>query len=325
MFRAIFAATAAVFILTGSARADISADLKFCAGLKISKERLACYDAAARIEKYSDRKATTRIASVEPPSSATAYAPRSVAPKSRFNGAYAGLTAGYEFAMTDARSYWAYDVPNDSLRGPKFGAVAGYNVTGDQFLAGIELRGQYLNSKNSASSLSEYGTPGLPHYLGGCWDCGPRTLTWSGPIGLNSSMLQRLEIDRRWQADISIRGGVIVQDWLVFAKAGLGAEEIRSVYTMDQSGSKTCVNPTVTAQQNGRMTDYFATGCGSIISGPVTVSTSWYLTPIAVFGLGVERNFGDYFARAEAEMTAHLVSGGAYYTPSVNLTAGYRF
>jgi hypothetical protein len=34
-----------------SARAEVSEDLKFCAALKSSKERLGCYDAAMRIGK----------------------------------------------------------------------------------------------------------------------------------------------------------------------------------------------------------------------------------------------------------------------------------
>lgn len=327
MLKTILAASAAVFIFSGTAHADISADLKFCAGLKVSKERLACYDAAARIEKHSDRKVVTRTVPAAPVSNAMAYSPPPALPKSRFDGAYVGVTAGYEIPMTAARNGWTYSVPPDSLSGPKFGAVVGYNVTSDRFLAGIELRGQYLNSNNSASSLYKYGSPNLPHLLGGCYGCTPTsgTMTWPGSINLNTSQLQKLEIDRRWQADISVRGGVIVQDWLIFAKAGLGAEETRTRYTMDQSGSKNCINPIVTLETIGMLTNYIATGCGSISSGPVTVSTSWQLTPIAIFGLGVERNFGDYFARAEAEMTAHLVSGGAYYTPSVNLTAGYRF
>lgn len=328
MLRVVFAASAAVLLCAGPARADISADLKFCAGLKVGKERLACYDAAARIEKHNSPKVAARISPPAVASNAMAYAPSLSPQKSRFEGAYAGLTAGYEIPMTAARSGWTYNVPPDSLSGPKIGAVAGYNVTNDRFLAGIELRGQYLNSKNSAADLYEYGSPALPRLIGGCsMGCGlgSGTMAWPGPINLNTSQLQRLEIDRRWQADISVRGGVVVQDWLVFAKAGLGAEETRTRYTMDQSGTKTCVNPTVTAEQDGQITNYFATGCGSILSGPVTVSTTWQLTPIAIFGLGVERNFGDYFARAEAEMTAHLVSGAAYYTPAVNLTAGYRF
>ncbi len=327
MYKVLLAALAAALICGRPAKADISADLKFCAGLSISKERLACYDAAARIEKRADRKVATRAAPSLSALNAMAYSLPAVPPKLRFDGAYAGVTAGYEFAMTAAKSGWNYDVPQDSLRGPRFGAAAGYNVTSDRLLAGIELRGQYLNARNSASSLSGFGNPTLPHFLGSCWGCGqgPSATTWPGAISLNSSVLQNIEISRRWQADISVRGGVVIQDWLIFAKAGLGAEETRSVYTMDQSGSKTCNSPTVSAQQSGQMTNYYATGCSSIVSGPVTISTSWQLTPIAIFGMGVERNFGDYFARAEAEMTAHLVSGGAYYTPSVNLTAGYRF
>ena len=51
------------------------------------------------------------------------------------------------------------------------------------------------------------------------------------------------------------------------------------------------------------------------------------LAPIVTLASGVERNFGNFFARAGAELIVHFpaFTSEAYYSPAVNVAVGYRF
>jgi len=337
MLKAIFAASAVVFMFTGLARADISADLKFCAGLKISKERLACYDAAARIEERSEQKMLARPASPAPLPKALTYTPPATPTQSGFDGFYVAAAAGYDIATTksESRPYFAGPgndfslfTPPDSVKGAKLGLVGGYNSSSGPLLLGLEARGTYTFSSASSQAVNTLPDTRLPTQIGWCtWgECIPFS---TQPLLLSSQVRKQLRLERPWQFDASTRFGVISGANLFFSKIGVGVEETASISVDDRSGVTTCPNPVTALQQaptflpgNGPM---MALSCGAISTGSIQTSITRTYSPVALFGIGIERNFGDYFARIEAEMTAHLVSGGAYYTPSVNLTAGYRF
>jgi hypothetical protein len=259
---------AAGMVWHGTAKAEISENLKFCAKLGAGKERLACYDAAARIEKRADRKAEigqVQVSAVKAPA-----LPANVTP-SRFNGAYAAITGGYDFAEASP-SVVGGSFPItylNAVSGPKVGAVIGYNAVSGSLLLGFEARAQYAF--------------GDTHTF---YESGVQTLA--------------AKVTRPLSGDLSARAGLILNDWLAYSRIGLGVEQTRSIYV-----SNVYTNANITSN------------------------------PVVLLAAGVERNFGNYFLRAEAEWMVHFGSGvGAfgspsgdniYYTPAVNVAAGYRF
>jgi hypothetical protein len=49
---------------------------------------------------------------------------------------------------------------------------------------------------------------------------------------------------------------------------------------------------------------------------------------MVVMAAGIEKHFGNVFVRGEAELDTHfpaLTASQVYYSPSLNLVAGYRF
>lgn len=266
----------------------------------------------------------------------TAQANDTAAFKSRFDGSYVGLTGGYDFSLssTDQRGSFPV-VPLDSLQGGKVGVIGGYNATSNALLMGFEARAQYSFSRSSAStSFYQPGTslPSRQMWMQ-CYGCSQDFLDnypiSNNPIILNYSQTNSIVRTRPWQGDLSLRAGVIFQDWLIFAKFGAGAEETVTKTTRDSSGTSVC-DPTVVRQRPAiNEVQLVAVGCKSVTPGPITETQDRYWSPIAILGFGVERNFGSVFVRAESEMVTHFGTqqngDSIYYTPAVNVSVGYRF
>jgi hypothetical protein len=226
------------------ARAEVSEDLKFCAALKSSKERLGCYDAAMRLAKPAP------VVLVEPPRPNTAYLPPALK-KSRFGGLYAGVTGGYEFANSNPYISYAKPagpivgtpigtpfVPIDSLKGAKVGGLFGYNAAAGDLLFGFEGRAQYSFSKSHQADLYIYPDLTFPRTLQTCFpSCGNPDLSGFGPIGISASIEQTVARNHQWQVDFSTRTGIIFGDSLIYAKTGVGAEDsfFRSTYRFSQT------------------------------------------------------------------------------------------
>jgi hypothetical protein len=267
--------------------------------------------------------------------------------KSRFDGFYAGATAGYDIPTDKTwtertwgdyrfvdRGYYVPHVPESAIGGPKLGIVSGYNTTSGSLLFGFEARAQYNFNQTNAATTNAVPGQQLPYLYSAesCNGC-EKSFIDNYPnyapsnYWLSSSETQTVRLSRPWQIDMSIRGGVILQDWLVFGKVGLGMEASRTVSVDDYSASVVCNSPvTMRTRPNAYTVKDYIVGCGSpTTGGQITQTITNSINPTAIFGIGAERNFGNYFARAEAEMTAHLVSGSTYYTPAVNVTAGVRF
>lgn len=322
MLKWIVVAGAAAGLIT-PAQAEISQDLKFCAGLKNSTERLACYDAAARIEKRDNRELVTRPITRTPASNAMAYSPaQAPAPKkSRFEGAYVGFTAGYDIPATALRDppypYYYSDPPADAIGGVKVGLVGGYNVTIDRLLLGIEGRWQHNYSVATATGGSSWGAQTIPFV----------TYNPSLPFTILESNINTTRLSHPDQLDFSVRAGVLFGDLMLFGKVGAGIESTRLSYTNDRRQSVQCVSPIIQLLTVSGYTYSQVIGCSATVNGTITRTSVNSINPIAVFGGGIEYDFGNVFARVEAEMIAHLVSGSgtSSYTPAANFTVGYRF
>ncbi|MGB6080198.1 MAG: hypothetical protein WBF99_12140 [Xanthobacteraceae bacterium] len=265
-----------------------------------------------------------------------------------FDGYYAGITAKYDVPpektgigqyLTTFPYQFNYYVPyprapGASLEGAGVGALTGFNNVSGSLLVGIEARALYNFSRTSSSlTINRPGqTPPFATAGGWCPSCDSDPFTArADPTSylISDSSTQTFRRTRSWQIDVTPRLGLIVNDWLFFAKAGFGLEETKRINTNDNSATAICVQPIVEHRQPAPHTFEIAVvGCqpgGVVRRGPVTTTLASMITPIAILGLGIERNFGSYFARVETEMTAHIVTGDTYYTPSANFTIGYRF
>lgn len=253
----------------------------------------------------------------------------------RFAGFYAGITGGYEIPVS--KHYVSHPfpgsdlgtpvVPVDSLQGGKAGGIIGYNAVVEPLLVGFEARAQYSFSHSFQAFSRNVGDATFPKALGTCFPtCGdPATISWT-PVSLGSSFLDTAARYHHWQVDVSARTGILSGDWMIYAKTGLGLED--SLFRTSNSSSSVLCDPVLGIQRTNPFSDtLIATGCKST----TTVSTMFgtteqAITPIAILGAGVERNFGDFFMRAEGEFIAHFIKGGGvYYSPTANFTGGYRF
>jgi hypothetical protein len=162
------AACLAACLLTFShseAHAGISEDLTFCSSLKNSKERLACYDAAARIEKRKSTRSLSHTAVSAPPPS-TPPSPK------KFHGGYVVGLGGYDFGGDNpgSRAFVAPTLP--MMQGALFGGAAGWNFQSEGVLFGIEGRAFYSMSKAERFD-SFVGSPiSFPSWTGWCQSFG---------------------------------------------------------------------------------------------------------------------------------------------------------
>jgi hypothetical protein len=256
---------------------------------------------------------------------ASAYA-GSVPFKTRFAGAYVAATGGYDFSTPNQTALTTAPLTSfDAIKGGKIGGVVGYNATSERLLLGFEARSQYAFGADS-NGYSYSHTNSLPFNIGFCFGCGPGAYQ-PGPTPLVQAETYSEQVSRPFSGDLSLRAGVIFDDWLIYGRAGAGAEYSKKVTTSDQTGSATCVSPIVASVPIAGGYNYLITGCGSIQHGAITVVTTTKLAPIVTLASGIERNFGDFFARAEAELIVHFpaLTSQVYYSPAVNIAVGYRF
>lgn len=253
------------------ANAEVSADLRFCGGLKSKEERLACYDAAARIA--AKPAATARPVVRVAPSEAQAAVPlKALAPdplpvRNPFDGYYAAIGGGY--GVVSERS--AYPLGAfDSTTGGSINAVAGRNIGFSWGVVGIEVDGRWLGEKVSLPSV----------FLPGFLDTG---------IGFNQY---------RYQNDLALhaalRLGVSFGDSLVFAKAGFGVNRITEQFTVDNTGILFC--------DPARFTMFVS--CSPTRFGSLSDARVATWVPSAILGLGIEQNWGPIFARFGVDFEA---------------------
>jgi hypothetical protein len=85
--------------------------------------------------------------------------------------------------------------------------------------------------------------------------------------------------------------GAVLGNSLIFAKAGVGASRIKDGFGIDQRGALTCAGVSTTSPFT----------CLVPINGGAASHTLIRWLPSVVFGVGIEQNFGAFFARAAAE------------------------
>lgn len=278
----------ALFISASPALAEVSADLKFCGGLKSSAERLACYDAAARIASVTKPQPRSVVVQQEPAPVIEAMAydhgPVSARPvtRSNFDGLYAAIGGGYgastgrTFDVSGPFSYrtnfWGYGDKLGTMDGPSGKFTVGGNIANGWGLVGLEFQGRFFGEGadlgKQFTAHGYYGVTGLATY----------SYKYRNDAGLHTA----------------IRAGVIAGDTLIFAKLGVGASRVTETFTADERGLS------VTYCSNSRYYYYDCVFPGTTPPGYASTKVSTWL-PSAVIGLGVEQNWGRLFGSMGAE------------------------
>jgi opacity protein-like surface antigen len=264
-------------VLPSSAGAAVNDNLFFCSKLANSKERIACYDAAARIAAMSGstadhtqlRRPLVSRPVADAPIAAAVYEPPT---RSRFEGWYAAVGGGYgvtgprqvqinsQFGFVSGLFDTAYS------SGWSVSGLSGYNVMVGRWLFGIELDGRFSNERGQAEQINS----------------GPNS------FGLLSGM-ERLRYEIKSDAGVHLSGriGATFENTLVFAKLGAGVTHVAEAFIDDASNAAFS----------------FCTPCTPQIGVSRGASKSAWL-PSSIFGFGVEQNFGAIFVRGQGEIEA---------------------
>lgn len=259
-----------------------------------------------------------------------------VVKRSTFDGVYVGAFGGFATAERQAgqpKVYGSTDSvvgPNGSITPVNFtrrlssdafgGALAGYGASTGALYLGVEVRAQLDDGRTAASGATQSTStlPRLIQLLNGPAPFPP--LPQVQPFDLTNYSVTRNTVEMLGGGDVSGRLGWIVDgNWMIFGRLGGGVSVIRET-SRTSSASTTCNTPVVRRQiPSALFVVDSVIGCTSTSSAANTIKSSTnHLSPYLTFGLGVERNFGPYFARIEGEIQQHLgsarTSGVTYAT-----------
>jgi hypothetical protein len=205
----------------------------FCVTFLVS---VGCRSAIAEAELPGQADPVTTVATKANAQTAPA------SPKSRFSGAYTALTGGYDFSISQTeyqRLFTPYPLSAfDAIKGGKAGGLVGYNAVSGPILIGFEARAQYAFGEDSYSSFSKFAQS-LPLFAGSCFGgCLPNGVSM-GDFALLQEVNYSERVSRPFSGDLSLRAGAIFDDWLIYGRAGVGAEYSKKVVVSDQSNNLT--------------------------------------------------------------------------------------
>jgi len=285
-----------------AAQAAVSDDLVFCSKLTSPRERIACYDAAARIAATAGGR--NRGAAAPAMVSAPAAAPYKAPPqeKTPFHGAYVSIGGAYGLGSPVNLSTFdgiqqIYSVTG-SPHGPSVVGSVGYNIQFGHLVTGLELSGRYGRERFS--------------------DTGPVVSVNGGEFGLigTSSPSSGFNVDSSVHA--AIRAGLAFGDTLAFVKAGAGMAHANEFARSDVKGTRCDFSIFVV--------DRFVCGQRGTLASIVNENNAWL--PSVLFGLGIEHNFGPVFGRIEVEaegISRFNQNLDLYWTARAMAAIGYRF
>jgi hypothetical protein len=274
---------AAVGAVASVAHAEVSDDLRFCGALKAGQERLACYDAAARIAQRPRTPLQAVSTSAYPPmeaqSSITKAAPTLIeAPPNKFAGTYVALGGGY--GVESGRSsyvsgYFTSGAPFSVTPSGGHGSVAvGHDIAVGSGIVGLEFGGRFEGESQRETAIS------APFQFSAIAGSASTSYSFKNDIGLH----------------LALRGGLTFDDLLIFGKVGVGASRIAESFASDERGiAITFCTPGV-----------FISPCYGPVATPPGLRTSnvtsW--VPSALLGVGVEKQWGPVFGRVGADFEA---------------------
>jgi|GEM_PF-6212536 len=266
-----------------AAQAAVSDDLVFCSKLTSPRERISCYDAAARIAANRSPASATRPAApalTTAPAASNAIAYSAPQQESRpFHGAYGaiggsyGMAAPINFGAADGVSaFFGTARP----AGPSALAMVGFNLQYGHLVTGLELSGRFGWERFSDSQFASVNI-GVGEFA---------------TIGQSSKSYQ---FNSDASVHLALRAGLAVENTLIYGKLGLGAGHISESMKVVTTGSF-CAFGTFVGNN---------LVCGRrdpIIPAQSTSTSRW--SPSIMIAAGVEQNFGAFFARIEGQAEA---------------------
>jgi hypothetical protein len=281
----LMAAIIALSCFSTLACADVSDDLKFCGARKSAPERLACFEAVTRgASRPGPARPVARAVPLDAhaavPAKAAALDPLPV--RNPFDGYYAAIGGGYGVGTRrDASASGNYtfgafrsNLSLPTTEGASADFVVGRNIALGWGLIGIEIDGRFGGDRGSSI------IPSFPDF--------PQAAVGTGTLSY------KYRNDAAVHA--GIRGGVVFDDLLVFAKAGVGASRIRESFTADERGLSLFICPALSPSNSC----FFPGAPAPGLNGVQVVS--WL--PSAIFGVGIEKNWGPMFGRLGADFEA---------------------
>jgi hypothetical protein len=260
-------------------------------------ERIACFDAAARIATVGAARKSPTVVVASPLAAAPVSEIRSVQIPPAFSGWYAGLGGSYGIGAPRRISAFASLPPisgasfidNGSPEGWSGSFVAGTNVLFGNLLLGLEASGRWGHESLSRSSTIPVSA-----------------LDAEGNTPQSGQIIGTYKFDSDASAHISGRAGLWAGDTMVFAKAGIGATRITETVSFAGAGD--------ICAAFGSSPPFFRTVC--LFRRPIgsgsAAEARWM--PSVILGTGVEQNFGNWFVRLGADAEAII---GAQATPGV--------
>lgn len=293
VMRLFLAASIAIAMLS-SAFAAPSTDLVFCSKLPDKTERIACYDAAARIAeakpqalpKTVSSPAAGSAAAISPAAASTmakAAVPPIAEPPNRFGGFY--VAGGGSYGVASSRQFFVsgttLPTSGDIAPSGASGVLAfGYNMpVTNHWIIGIEFDARYGEESDTFTRM----LPNIPT-----------------PFGLNTtmSMQHRYKYNNDMAAHMALRAGYVIDNAMVFAKLGVGAARQRHEFSLFES---------ITFQ-----------GFPPIEIALASKDAVW--APSFIGGLGFEYNFGRAFARLYGEVES---INSKFFTATSGTNSGF--
>jgi opacity protein-like surface antigen len=224
------------------------------------------------------------------------------------------------------------------------GSVFGYNYTIGSILIGAEGRIHYNLFRDEFNGPSSSSSNSLPVFVQSqtCFVCTPFYYnspsypkpTYNGDLYFSYSSRTESAVKKTFGGDASIRlGAVALENWLLYARSGLGVQLFDSTFTNTRDFTK-CNGPIVTRTVISPISfSDSVKGCSSIsTSHTVDVTTESSISPYITVGAGIERNFGRAFGRVEGEFIDYLGQFNGktmqiqpFYETRFTAGAGYRF
>jgi opacity protein-like surface antigen len=324
--RALAAAIATILALISAEHleAGVSEDIVFCSKIKKERERISCYDAAARVAAQAE---PTRAMTTARTAAASSGGQPYVKPKNNpVDGAYVFGYVGYTPRLSPQTSPFAG-------RGPTFGGGLGYNFSSGPLVMGFEARGHWDDIAGPGTDSTFSFVQTLPLLAQTSFGSGPFLPINFGDrtLGFQSRTLNRYE--RNVGGDLSWRTGITPLDWLMlYGRVGIGAQEFTQS-SLSLSSTANCRNSSsqVVVQPGGFSAQYFIVGCNPLeISSSATTMTQHGVAPYLLVGTGLEANFANFFLRVEGEFNLYVgqlpgSNSNTLHALAASIAAGVRF
>lgn len=187
------------------------------------------------------------------------------------------------------------------MQGPSALAVAGYNIQHGAAVFGLELSGRFGRERMQESIFAT-----------------------TSSFGVAGTETAALSAESRFGSHLSLRGGVAFSDVMIFGQVGVGATEQTSRVSLSGTGAH-CNFSTTIFTPSTFVGGIFTPSTSTVVCGSQTPviarqggHSQWL--PSALFGIGIEANYGRAFFRLSGQTEGAWGTAGSRITPTSGST-----